>query len=741
MLRSLSTILIFIVFTSLAAPGFYLTGRQVFVSAQQPRGQQAVPGEVLVKVKGKNKVYRLSGPAIDDQFVLKNFQANSQIEYVEPNYMIRAALIPDDPDFIQQYYLRQVEAPGGWDITTGKPEVVVAVLDSGFDINHPDLKHNFWVNEKDKPYDRIDNDGNGKIDDFYGWNFIENNNDITPKFTNFSELGINHGTVVAGILAARGNNNYGIVGGGWQLKIMGLKVLDSLGRGNSFEVAEAIDYAVAQGADVINLSIVGTNYSQTLEQAIARAFKSGLVVVAAAGNEIGHGQDMDLYPAYPVCNDGNENMVIGVVAVDRNNRRAGFSNYGKKCSDVAAPGVNFYSTVVYNDLYPGFNSYFKGGYSGTSVATPLVSALAALIKSVNPNLSAVQIRNIIINTTTDIDKLNPGMEGKLGSGLINYKRALGAARATLTGVSSPIAQDWIVSGAGPGGGPHVRVFDFQENVLAQFFAYHPAFRGGVSVASGDVDGDGQDEIITVPYSDMESIVKIFDINGNLRFKFLAYADNFKGGARVAVGDVDGNGTLEIITGAGPGGGPHVRVFSRLGRILFEFFAYHPAFRGGVSVASGDVDGDGQDEIITGAGPGGGPHIRVFSRQGQVKAQFFAYHPAFRGGVSVASGDVDGDGQDEIITGAGPGGGPHLIIYNYRGQIKNQFFVFDPESRSGINVAAGDIKGDGVVRIVVAPAKAAPPQVRIFDQHGKLLDEFFAYHPAFRGGVNLNIIKR
>ncbi len=741
MLRSLSKILALVILTTLAVPGFYLISGQVFVSAGEQRGQQAVPGEVLVKVKGRDKVYRLHGPAVDDQFILQNFQQNSQIEYVEPNYIVKAALIPNDPDFIQQYYLRQVEAPGGWDITTGRAEVVVAVLDSGFDINHPDLKHNFWVNEKEKPYDKVDNDGNGKVDDFYGWNFIDNNNDITPKFTNFSELGINHGTVVAGILAARGNNSYGIAGGGWQIKIMGLKVLDSLGRGDSFEVSQAIDYAVAQGADVINLSIVGTNYSQTLEQAIARAFNSGVVVVAAAGNEIGHGQDMDLYPAYPVCNDGDSNMVIGVVAVDRNNRRTSFSNYGKKCSDVAAPGVNFYSTVVYNDLYPGFNSYFKGGYSGTSVATPLVSALAALIKSVNPNLSAIQIRNIIINTATNIDKLNPGLEGKLGSGLINYKRALGAARATLTGVPSPIAQDWIVTGAGPGGGPHVRVFDFQENVLAQFFAYHPAFRGGVSVASGDVDGDGQDEIITGAGPGGGPHVRVFSRQGEVKAQFFAYHPAFRGGVSVASGDVDGDGQDEIITVPYSAKEVVVKIFDKDGKLRFKFLAYADNFKGGARVAVGDVDGNGTLEIITGAGPGGGPHVRVFSRLGRILFEFFAYHPAFRGGVSVASGDVDGDGQDEIITGAGPGGGPHLIIYNYRGQIENQFFVFDPDSRSGINVAAGDIKGDGVVRIVTAPARSALPQVRIFNQQGKLLNEFFAYHPAFRGGVNVNIIKR
>ena len=726
-----------------AVVGLVLTGVGSAALANQTDDSasiSAVPGEVLVKIKGRDKVYKLSGPAVDQKFLLENFQDNSAIEYVEPNYIYKAALIPNDPDYIQQYYWRQVDAPGAWDISTGSPSVVVAVLDSGFDINHPDLRHNFWVNDKERPYDGIDNDGNGKVDDFYGWNFIDNNNDITPKFVNFSQLGINHGTIVAGIIAARGNNNYGIAGGGWQVKIMGLKVLDSLGRGNSLAVAEAIDYAVAQGADVINLSIVGSEYSLTLAQAIERAFQAGVVVVAATGNEAGHGQDMDITPSYPVCNDGSENMIIGVVAVDRNNRRASFSNYGSRCSDVSAPGVNLYSTVVFNDKFPGFNSYFKPGNSGTSVATPIVSALAALIKSVNPNLSARQVINIIINTTTNIDKFNLGLEGKLGSGLVNYRRALGAAKATLTGVNSPVAQDWIVTGAGPGGGPHVRVFDFQENVLGQFFAYAPAFRGGVSVASGDVDGDGQDEIITGAGPGGGPHVRVFSRQGEVKSQFFAYAPAFRGGVSVASGDVDGDGQDEIITAPYSQGEPIIKIFDKDGKLKFKFLAYADNFYGGVRIAVGDVDGNGNLEIITGAGPGGGPHVRVFSRLGRVLYEFFAYAPAFRGGVSVASGDVDGDGQDEIITGAGPGGGPHVRIFNQNGAIERQFFAFDPEWRSGVNVASGDIRGDGQKLIITAPASGKEPLVRIFTA-SRLEKQFFAYAPAFRGGVMINVISR
>ena len=244
-------------------------------------------------------------------------------------------------------------------------------LDSGVDIDNPDLKHNIWVNINEKQFDQIDNDGNGKIDDFYGWNFTDNNNNVRPQFENFSELGVNHGTIVSGILSARGNNGQGIAGAAWQTKIMPLKVLDNSGYGDSLTLVDAINYAIDKKVDVINLSVVGHNFSQALQNALERAWQAGIVIVAATGNEVGSGQDMDITPAYPVCNDGSDNIIIGVVAVDRNNKLANFSNYGSRCSDIAAPGVNFFSTVAYNETYPGFNHYYKGGYSGTSVATPL----------------------------------------------------------------------------------------------------------------------------------------------------------------------------------------------------------------------------------------------------------------------------------------------------------------------------------------------------------------------------------
>jgi len=275
----------------------------------------------------------------------------------------------------------------------------------------------------------------------------------------------------------------------------------------------------------------------------------------------------------------------------------------------------------------------------------------------------------------------------------------------------------IVTGAGPGGGPHVRAFSAARydsvaavpHELAGFMAYDSAFRGGVSVAVGDVTGDGIPEIITAAGAGGIPHVRVFalrsrpDAWGRMDVYeytgFLPYAAGFTGGVRVAVGDVDGDGVNEIITGAGPGGGADVEVFKLDGvRVMpvLSLLAYDTAFRGGVFVAAGDVDGDGRDDLITGADAGGGPHVRVFSvARGFTRvselAGFMAYDPAFRGGVRVAGGDVDGDGRADIITGAGPGGGPHVLAVHRAADgtlsLAASFFAYTTNHTGGVFVAA------------------------------------------------------
>jgi uncharacterized repeat protein (TIGR01451 family) len=251
----------------------------------------------------------------------------------------------------------------------------------------------------------------------------------------------------------------------------------------------------------------------------------------------------------------------------------------------------------------------------------------------------------------------------------------------------------IVTGPGTGGGPHIKVFDAATgNLLRQFMAYDPAFRGGVFVAAGDVTGDGVPDIATGAGTGGAPHVRIFNgANGNLVREFMAFDPNFRGGVTVALGDVDGDHKADIITGPGFGGGPHLMVFSgATGLLLREKLVYDSAFRGGIFVADGDVDHDGKADIFTAPGQGGGPVVRVFRGTDlSPLSAFNAYDPAFRGGARVAATDVNGDGFADIVTGAGPGGGPHVRVFDgVTGAGLQSFLAFDSGFIGGIFVATG-----------------------------------------------------
>ncbi len=230
--------------------------------------------------------------------------------------------------------------------------------------------------------------------------------------------------------------------------------------------------------------------------------------------------------------------------------------------------------------------------------------------------------------------------------------------------------------------------------------------------------------------------------GAQEFSFMAYDSSFTGGVRVAVGDVTGNGTPDIITAPGPGGGSDIKVFDgTTGQLIREFFAFDPSFNGGSYVASGDVNDDGYDDIIVGADAGGGPQVTVFSgKDDSVLASFFAYNPAFTGGVRVAAGDVTGSGSDDIIVGAGAGGGPNISVFNGNGNAVNSFFAYNPNFDDGVTVASGDLSGNGLDDIIVGSGSGGGPEVRVFSgQNNSVLDDYFAYNPSFSGGVNVGAV--
>jgi hypothetical protein len=246
-------------------------------------------------------------------------------------------------------------------------------------------------------------------------------------------------------------------------------------------------------------------------------------------------------------------------------------------------------------------------------------------------------------------------------------------------------------------GAFVRVFDNSGNQVRDgFFAYGDKYPAGAQIINADIDADGHDETLV----NKNGTITLYK-NGSVLRSFRPYEGTFKGDISIAVADLNGDATKEIITGAGRGGGPHVRVFDQNGRPLIGgFFAYDRNFRGGVNVAVIDLNGDGTKEIVTAPGKGGGPQIRVFSKDGKpLTGGFFAYDQSFRGGVSLAVGNVDGQGEMEIITGPGPGMGPQVKVFSKDGRELKSFYSYDRDLSSGIKISVSDINGDGKYEIM------------------------------------------
>lgn len=330
---------------------------------------------------------------------------NGEGWYCEPNYLVSVGAIPQDPLFQSQQPLSDIELPKAWDITTGSSQVTVAILDTGIDYTHDDLAPNMWKNSAEIAGNGIDDDENGFIDDIYGIDTY--NNDSDPMDDN------NHGTHCAGIIGAVGDNSSGGSGINWDVRLMALKFIGANGSGGIFDAIRALEYGVANGAHIINASF-GTSYpSVLLRNAIQEAGEKGVLFVAAAGNSA---RDIDASPMYPAGYDLDN--IISVGAEDKDGNLAWFSNYGKIGVDLVAPGEKILSTVR------------NGGYqqfSGTSMAAPHVSGVAALLLSNHPEFSFYELKTEIMETAL----FSPAFQGiTRTSGTLSAYRALSGIRDT-----------------------------------------------------------------------------------------------------------------------------------------------------------------------------------------------------------------------------------------------------------------------------------------------------------------------
>ena len=352
-------------------------------------------GAIVVKEMPQIKVKLIKVPDHALETVKEALGKNPNIEFVEYNFMAKEHIVPNDPYYQYQWFLPNISAEEGWNISTGSEEVIIAILDSGIAHEHPDL------------VDKI----------VPGWNFLENNdntNDVKG-----------HGTAVAGSAAASTNNVIGIAGTSWESMIMPLLVANSDGWTFYDDAAEAVIYATDNGAKIINMSFGGAGSSYTLQNAIDYAWERGVVIVASAGNDL---NDTLNYPAS--CNN-----VISVSATNSINELAFFSSYGTAI-DVTAPGQAIYTTSLYSGNY--------GSVDGTSFSSPIVAGLAGLIWAITPNLTNAQVVALIEQNADDLGE--KGWDIYFGHGKINIYNTLIAASGEIpdppppTDITNPVVE-------------------------------------------------------------------------------------------------------------------------------------------------------------------------------------------------------------------------------------------------------------------------------------------------------------
>ena len=408
-----------------------------------------VPGEVIIKYKDNGKALNSSAVIkggrtkitanselvklnenVNVEDAVARLKGNKNVEMVQPNYIYKTGSVSTDTYVDELWGLSNfgqainngnglkgidINIKNAWNITKGASNVIVAVMDTGIDINHPELKDKIWVNSGEIPGNGIDDDNNGYIDDVNGWNFYDNNKNLFVDL--YEDM---HGTHVGGIIAAD-QNNTGVVGVAPNIKIMPMKFIGPDG-GTTADAIRAIEYAKSKGVKIINASWGGSEYDEALKSAIEN---SGALFVCAAGNESNNNDVNATYPA-----NFNLSNVISVAAVDHMGKIASFSNYGAKTVNIAAPGVDILSTIPLNGSYEWSYAYMNG----TSMAAPYVSGVAALLLS-NGVTNPANIKSRMMQTVKPIDDLSGkvstvGMVDAYGAlvGKAEYDRYSGADR-------------------------------------------------------------------------------------------------------------------------------------------------------------------------------------------------------------------------------------------------------------------------------------------------------------------------
>jgi subtilisin family serine protease len=490
------------------------------------------------------ELWKLENMTVQDALI--QYYNDPRVEYIEPNYRLTILdIIPDDKHFSKLWglnnsgqengrYDADIDAPEAWSMHKGS-SIIVAVIDTGVDYNHQDLSDNMWTNQDEIPDNNIDDDNNGFIDDYYGYDFV--NNDGNPYDDQ------SHGTHCAGTIAAIGNNGIGVAGVNWNARIMALKFLNNEGRGSTSDAIKALEYAIQMGAKISNNSWGGGSYSQALYDAINKANSMGHIFVSAAGNGGSDkiGDNNDGIPVYPCT--FNIESIVSVAATDINDKRAVFSNFGRISVDLGAPGVKIYSTL------PGNNYGYK---NGTSMATPHVTGSISLIMGIFPSFQSWQIKDFIIQT---VDPVSDLANTTVSGGRLNLFQALTMADRfekefclSNTGQMDLAIEKISITGIDAS---HFRIQNdtcsntniLPDNKCVVGISFTPLSRGFKIAYLNIVSNDPQNHLLTIPLKG-KGIIKDID-NDGISDKFELFYGLDPDNPEDTSDDIDGDGLTNL----------------------------------------------------------------------------------------------------------------------------------------------------------------------------------------------------
>lgn len=658
------------------------------------------------------------------------------VEYVQPNFRYQINSLGTDDTYHDYLWGLEnegqlvndvvgttdadIDLAGAWGINEGtNQEVIIAEIDTGVAYDHPDLASNMWDGSN-----CLDENGNFLGGCIHGYNYGIGTNDPWPHSSS-------HGTHVAGTLAAVKNNNLGVAGVAPNAKIMALQASREDGYFYDTEIAKSINFASFNGAKVINASFGGGAFNcQTIFDQLAYEAISNFdgLFVAAAGNDSSE-HDGASYFATPsdfghdtVCWQGLDN-VISVAATDQFDYLAIFSDYGKNYVDVAAPGENIISTIISGAEY----SY--GFYQGTSMASPHVSGLAALLWGAYPEYSYQQIKEAIIYSGDLVGDL----ENKLVSGRrINAYSAMqyfsAPQKPEVENVVSPTSDKtqrifgtkasntsiWV-------NGEEVVAID----ELTQWSAWVDLEKGqnsftilaknnlGTESESVSVNIElnyayDQIGIISSPISNLYAQIKRLGHHGRKIKTISPFGGKATGAVKIIGADTNGDNKKEIVVAPGAGLGRKVKIYYSNGKYKNGLYAFDKGFNSGANIAAADVDGDNIDEIIVSPEGNFKPEVKIFkyvSKKFVLLAKASVYSNSFKNGINIAIGDINLDGKDEIIVAPKENYTPRVKVYAYRGgklKMLAQKIVFHKSRKQGVVVKTADLNGDNKQEIIAYP---------------------------------------